>query len=712
MTLHTLLFEIGCEELPSSFVDAALAALPDLVRARLAELRLPHGDVAALGTPRRLAVLVRDLAGAQADLDEEVVGPPEAAAFKGGAPTKAAEAFATKLGVPVAALEVKELSGPAAKKPGRYVVGRRREKGRPAKELLGPALEQVAAQIPFRKSMRWGSGDVAFGRPVQWLVALLDREIVPVRFAGVISGRSTFGHRFLSPGAFALESAGAYVDQLRAHHVLVDRAERERVMMERVAQAAKAAGGVHDPDPFLVAENASLVEEPHVVTGSFDETFLALPQAVIRAVARGHQRYFVVQKEADPDAPLLPKYLAVVGTALVPANIVKGNDRTMRARLSDARFFYGEDLKTPADVRVEKLAGIVFHARLGTVRDKVKRVEALAATIAARLDLPEADRARVARAAHLAKNDLVSLMVGEFPELQGVMGRTYAQVAGEDPIVADAVRDHYAPIGADGAIAPTDVARAVALADRIDSLVACFAVGLSPTGTADPYALRRACIGILRTILEGPERFAALDLEELFGEAWSLVSDRKLELDRRTCVAKVLDFTAERLRGLLAAQTSGAVADAVLAGSAVVLGEDRPVAAHPRYAQARAQALFEVVQDGAAWLEKARTVAKRLSGISKEHAPERLEIGALSKPTDASIVEVVRDLDAKTARLETGHDVRDALRAMEQVAERVDKIFVETLVNDPKDDATPKRLALLSYGARCMLRLADFSRLG
>jgi glycyl-tRNA synthetase beta chain len=712
VTLHTLLFEIGCEELPSSFVDAALAALPDLVRARLAELRLPHGEIAALGTPRRLSVLVRDLAGAQADLDEEVVGPPETAAFKDGAPTKAAEAFATKLGVPVGSLEVKELSGAQAKKPGRYVVGRRQEKGRPARELLGPALEQVAGQIPFRKSMRWGSGDVAFGRPIQWLVALLDEEIVPVRFAGVASGRSTFGHRFLSPGPFDVKSASSYVETLRANHVLADRAERERTMMERVAAAAKAAGGVHDPDPFLVAENASLVEEPHVVTGSFDEAFLALPATVIRAVARGHQRYFVVQKDASDGSPLLPKYLAIAGTANVPANVAKGNDRTMRARLSDARFFHGEDLKTPADVRVEKLSGIVFHARLGTVREKVKRVEALAASIASRLDLADADREKVARAAHLAKNDLVSLMVGEFPELQGVMGRAYALAAGEDPVVADAIRDHYAPIGADGAIASSDVARAVALADRIDSLVACFAVGLAPTGTADPYALRRACIGILRTVLEGPESFAALDLEALFGEAYDRVSDRKLELERGACVAKVLDFGAERLRGILAAQTSGAVADAVLSGSAMVLGKERPVAAHPRHAQARAHALFEVVKDGAAWLEKARTVAKRLHGISKEHAPEKLEIGALSKPTDASIVQVVHDLDGKTARLETGHDVREALRAMEQVAERVDKIFVETLVNDPADDATPKRLALLSYGARCMLRLADFSRLG
>ena len=698
----TLLLEIGCEELPSSFVDAALAALPDLVRARLAELRLAHGAVHALGTPRRLAVVVHELATTQADLDEELVGPPENAAFKDGKPTKAAEAFAQKLGVAVDALEVRDVPAQGSKKAGRYVVGRRKEQGKDATALLGPALEQVCAQIPFRKSMRWGAGDATFGRPVQWIVALLGDAVLPVRFAGITSGRATRGHRFLAPAAFDVPSAGAYVDKLRAAHVLVDRAERERTMMERVAAAAKAAGGVHDPDPFLVAENASLVEEPHVVTGSFDEVYLALPPAVIRAVARGHQRYFSVQKDASPDAPLLARYLTVVNTALVPANVAKGNDRVMRARLSDARFFFEEDKRVPADARVEKLKGIVFHARLGTVRDKVDRVLELARALAAELGV---DAAPVARAVLLAKNDLTSLMVGEFPELQGVMGRTYALAAGEDPTVADAIRDHYCPIGSDGAIAASDVARVVAIADRLDTLVACFAVGLQPTGTADPYALRRACIGLLRTVLEGDARGSKVDLAAFVGRAHDLVAARvKVDLDKDACTKKVLDFATDRLRGLLAARSSNAVADAVLAGDSS--------AAHPRAALAKAEALFETVEQKAAWLERARTVAKRLSGISKEHAPVAHADAAFTKPSDHTIASVVRDLDAKTTSLETPHDVRGALFSMADVAERVDKIFEETLVNDPNDAATKQRLELLSHGARCMLRIADFAKLG
>lgn len=710
VTTSTLLLEIGCEELPSSFVDAALAALPDLVRARLAELRLSHGQVSAFGTPRRLAVLVHELVTTQADLDEELVGPPENAAFKDGKPTKAAEAFAQKVGVAVDALEVRDVpalhsqESQRSKKAGRYVVGRRKEKGKDATALLGPALEQVCTAIPFKKSMRWGAGDATFGRPVQWLVALLGAAPISMQFAGISSGRTSRGHRFLAPAPFEIASAAAYVDRLREAHVLVDRAERERTMMERVAAAAKAAGGVHDPDPFLVAENASLVEEPHVVTGSFDDVYLALPTAVIRAVARGHQRYFCVQKDgaAGLDAPLLARYLAVVGTAKVPANVIKGNDRVMRARLADARFFFEEDKRVPADARVEKLRGIVFHARLGTVRDKVDRVAELAKMLAAALDV---EAGAVSRAVHLAKNDLTSLMVGEFPELQGVMGRVYALAAGEDALVADAVRDHYCPIGADGAIAASDVARVVAAADRLDTLVACFAVGLQPTGTADPYALRRACIGLLRTMLESDERWSRIDLAAFVGHAHDRVAGGvKVDLAKDACTKKVLDFATDRLRGLVAARTSNAVADAVLAGDSS--------AARPRAAMAKAEALFETVQQKAAWLERARTVAKRLSGISKEHAPALHADAAFTKPSDHTIAAVVRDLDAKTGTLETAHDVRGALFAMADVAERVDRIFEETLVNDPNDAVTKQRLELLSHGARCMLRIADFAKLG
>jgi glycyl-tRNA synthetase beta chain len=699
----SLLLEIGVEELPSSFVDAALAALPKIAADALANARLSHGTVTALGTPRRLALHVAEVAERQLDLDEEVLGPPEAVAFRDGAPTKAAEAFASKLGVAVGALGVVEKPAGPKQKPGRYVVGRRVEKGRPAMELVGEVLAGVCAAVPFRKSMRWADLDVKFGRPVQWLVALLGGEVVPFSFAGVPSGRRTRGHRFLAPGAFDLAHPDAYVADLRARHVLVDAGERVRVMVERVEAAARAAGGEYDREPMLVDENASLVEEPHVITGSFDSAFLELPASVIRAVARGHQRYFCIQKSDDE---LLPRYLAVVNTANRPDLITRGTDRVMRARLSDARFFWREDQKSPLESRYDKLGGIVFHNRLGTVRDKVERMAILADRIAAAVGLDEAARKDVLRATRLGKCDLVTLMVGEFPELQGHVGRAYALAEREPLAVADAIRDHYKPLGGQDDVASGDVAAVIALADRFDSLAGCFAVGLAPTGANDAFALRRACIGALRTIAE--RGYAKLSFSEWVGAAYDGFAGKRLDLDRAATVVKLEEFALERLRGLLAGAAGNAVADAVLAGSGEAALTD-VVAAF-----ARARALKAVVDAKEPWLERAKVVAKRLTGISREaqpvlHGAEAFRASA--KKDDAAIRTIVADLHAATGSLATEQSVREALMSMARVANELDRIFVETLVNDPNDPLTRPRLETLAYGAAAMLRIADFSRL-
>jgi len=707
-TQRPLLLEIGVEELPSSFVDAALAALPGIVEARLAALRLAHGAVRAYGTPRRLAVIVDGVATRQTDLDDEVVGPPEAAAYKDGAPTRAAEAFATKLGVAVSDLTIADRPAGPKQKAGRYVIGRRRERGQSAEEVLEDAIPAIASAIPFRKSMRWGEGDASFGRPVQWLVALFGDGVVSASFAGVKSGRTSRGHRFLAPAPIDVARPDTYVEQLRAAHVLVDRTERADRMMRLVTAAAQELGGVHDPDPNLVDENASLVEEPHVVTGSFDAAFLELPAAVIRAVARGHQKYFCVQKS---DEELVPRYLAIANTANRPDEIAKGNDRVMRSRLADARFFFEEDKKAKIDGPVAKLQGIVFHARLGTVREKVDRIQALAEWIGRAVGLPAGDLTHVARAAHLCKFDLVSLMVGEFPELQGHMGRVYAAHAGEDAAVADAIRDHYRPIGAQDAIPDRPVSSAVALADRIDTLVGCFAIGLQPTGAADPFALRRNCIAALRILIETPA-YAALAFDGLCARAYALyaAAGKKLEVDADEARRRLNDFARERLRGLLATAASAPVADAVLGGF-VHAGERAPIESYPAYAMAKAKALQGVVDANAPWLEQARTVAKRLDGISKDARPVFHGKDQFERPTDAAIVLVVDAIRAATDRLTTRASVEEALRKAEDAARQVDEIFVSTLVNDPADPLTPKRLELLSYGADCMLRIADFSRL-
>jgi glycyl-tRNA synthetase beta chain len=701
---QSLLLEIGAEELPSSFVDGALAALPGIVADELAKARLSHADVRALGTPRRLAVQVRGVAIQQLDLDEEVVGPPEAVAFKDGKATRAAEAFATKLAAPLGSLVVLEKAAGPKQKAGRYVVGRRVEAGRRAMDLLGSVLFSVCAAIPFRKSMRWGNLETPFGRPVQWLVALFGTELVPLSFAGVHSGRASRGHRFLAPARFDVTSPDTYVPQLRERHVLADRAERVRTMTDRLEEQARSLGATYDSESALIDENASLVEEPYVIAGSFDAELLHLPAAVIRAVARGHQKYFCVQTSDDE---LLPHYLAVVNTANRPDLIAQGMDRVMRARLADARFFWQEDLKTPLDRRAERLGGIVFHNRLGTVREKVDRILRLSENIGRLLSLDEEARGALRRASLLCKSDLVTLMVGEFPELQGTMGRAYASMGGESSMVADAIRDHYKPVGAQDDVAPGDVAATLALADRFDTLAGCFAVGLAPTGTADPFALRRACIGVLRTMLD--RGYSALSFCDLARSAYAGFDGVKLDLTQQETGAKLEQFATDRLRGLLAGATSPAVADAVIMGSGPAALDNVVGAA------ARARALQTVVDASEPWLDKAKTVAKRLTGISREAQPKLHSAASFAqsaKADDAVIQRLIADLDAATGSLVTESAVRDALMSMERVATELDRIFVETLVNDPADPFTLARLETLAHGAQSMVRIADFSRLG
>jgi glycyl-tRNA synthetase beta chain len=566
-----LLLEIGVEELPASFVEAALRALPELAKKRFAELRLAHGDVHAYGTPRRLTLIVEKLARSQPDLEEEVTGPPVKAAFKDGAPTKAAEAFATKIGCAIA--DLRRVETPK----GEYLVGTRREAGQPAMAHLPAALVQMTLAIPFRKSMRWGAGTVAFGRPIQWLVALLGEEVINLEIAGIKSGFTSRSHRFLrapggaTSGELTITNAATYLDTLRAAHVIADPEERARLMRERLLSAAKDAGGVLIEDDFLIHENLSLVEEPHVIVGGYEKEFLELPERVILEVAKGHQRYFGLR---SPDGSLMPNYLAVVNTAENPALIRRGNDITMRARLSDARFFYGEDMKAPLATRREKLGGIVFQKRLGTMLAKAERIERLARELGLLLMLPEPTLMAAASGAHLAKCDLVCLMVGEFPELEGEMGKAYALKQGVSPEVAAVIKEHYSPKGAGDSTAASDAGALVAMADRLDTLVGCFAIGLTPTGAADPYGLRRACLGVLRTMLD---RGFDLRLGDAFRAAYDGYTQVKLELSRDDLVKKLGEFFSDRLKGLLEAKLPS---DAVQACLAVV--SDRPLDARAR----------------------------------------------------------------------------------------------------------------------------------
>ena len=688
-----LLFEIGCEELPASFVEAALAALPTLAAKRLGELRLTHGSIETLGTPRRLALLVHELAAVQPDLEQEMVGPPIQAAFRDDKPTRAAEAFAAKLGCSVA--ELRRVETPK----GVYVAGTKREAGRPALELLPAALVDIAKAIPFRKAMRWGTGSFTFGRPIRWVVALLGAELVELELAGVRSGRSSFGHRFLHPEPVLIAAPERYVAALREAHVLVVPHERAALMRQRLIEAGARAGGSWIEDPFLLGENLSLCEEPHVVVGSFEPEFLELPEAVVLEVARGHQRYFCVR---GADGRLLPKYLAVVNTAEKPEVIQLGNDRVMRARLSDARFFCREDLARPLAERRAELGRVVFQERLGTVLAKTERAEALVRRLGTALGLPARSIELAAEGTRLGKCDLVTRMVGEFPELQGQVGRAYAERQGMAPELAAVLSDHYLPRGASDPTAPTDAGALAAIADRLDTVAGCFGVGLAPTGANDPYGLRRACIGTLRTLLD---RGFNLSLCAAFDATIDGFVEAKvaLELDRAALGAKLAAFFRDRLRGLLCDGIDADVVDAVLGVAA-----DRPLDA-----RARARAILALDPKIRASVGE---LFKRATNIAKS-APEGEPVApsgvvATVLPSEQALHDGYLALRERLGALHAKGEYGAAFEALAAFTPLLARYFDEVFVMDEDPAVRDNRLRLMRAISESCTTLAQLQLLG
>jgi glycyl-tRNA synthetase beta chain len=665
---RSLLIEIGTEELPASWVKRALEVLPELVTGALDAARLAHGAARAYGTPRRLAVLVDAVAERTPDVEEEVLGPPKSAAFEAdGKPKKAAEGFAKKNNASVESVYVKKTDK------GEYAAVVRKEAGREARAVVAEIASALPPRIPFAKSMRWGAGDLSFGRPIHWIVALFGDEVVDGGWGGIAFGRTTRGHRFLSPDAVQIPTASAYLETLRAAHVLADEEERRRAMVVALEARAKSIGAVVEPDEFLVYENASLVEEPFVVLGSFDPRFLALPDEVIVAVMRGHQRYFALR---SPEGTLLPKYFSIANTALDEANVARGNDRVLVARLKDAEFFVAEDRKKTLGSRVPKLDGIVFQAKLGTVGDKVKRVGALAASLGG------GDDAHLAAA--LAKADLVSLIVGEFPELQGLMGRWYAIAEGLHGKIADAIRDHYLPKGAGDAIPKEALAAALAVADRADTLVGCFGVGIVPTGSQDPFALRRATLGILRIFLEGP--LVSDDVMGALEAAHRGLAEQGKPVAAWSDISPKLDeFVRGRLRVMLGEKHPADVVEACLAawdGRSVLSLAQRVAAldafrAHPAY-------------------ESLTVAFKRAWNIAKdtplaEPDATRLEAGAEASLWEA-FVRIRKGMEERTAS-------RDYAGALALVASDlrgpIDRFFTEVFVMVDDAAVRENRLRML-----------------
>lgn len=704
-----LLFEIGCEEIPAKMLARQLEDLPALVAQRLAAARLEHKGVRVLGTPRRLAILVKGLADRQPDLNEEVVGPPVGAAFAAdGTITKAGQGFAAKNGVAPDSLQKKEVPG----KKGQYVVAVRNVVGQETRGLLPALLAEIAGAIAWPKSQRWGWTETTFVRPVQWLVALYGGEVVPLQWAALTAGRQSRGHRFLANTNIEIANADTYVDALRGAHVVVDPDARKELVRAELSRLEKETGLRVRPDEALLGEVIHLGEYPVGVSGEFDPSYLEIPEEIVVTTMRTHQRYFAMENPSTHR--LANRFATMMATIVKDSKIVQeGNQKVIASRLSDGKFFVSEDRKKKSfDAWNAKLDAVVFQAKLGndakTIGHKVRRLEKIVAAVAT---FAHEDVDLAQRAARVCKADLASLAVGEFPELQGVMGRHYAKDFGLADAVATAIDEHWWPKGQGAALPSTPTGALLALADRMDTIVGCFAVGLEPSGSADPFGLRRAAIGIWQILLARPEwsslwtplfASAATALQEQGVEVvpapW-LLEGRSRTRDEDT-KDSIEDFFRGRLRGILI--DTGLPAQDVDAALAQDFRD-------PTDARARALACAKISKE-------AREVFKRVANILDDARAKKIEIGAAPLPA-LFVADVERNLHAQVASAQdrekdarSRREYPSVFESLEQLRPVVATFFDKggVMVMDPDHKLRDNRLALLNWFIEPYLRIADF----
>ncbi len=678
----TFLLEIGTEELPARHVWTALEQWQQHIPASLDEARLHHGEVHIWGTPRRLVILIEEVAPRQDDEERTVKGPPARIAFDDeGKPTRAALGFARSQGVPVEALQVAEVGG------GRYVVATVRTEGRPTAELLAELAPRWIAALRFPKSMRWDESGIAFSRPIRWITALLGREVIAFRYGALESGRTTRGPRPAGSPTIALPHAEAYLSTMESYGVIVDPTRRRSTITAQAEKAAAEVGG-HIPDEAaLLDEVTQLVEVPTALLGSFEAHYLSLPQEVLIAVMKKHQRYFPV---LDRDGKLMPYFITVRnGGTEAAATVRRGNENVIRARYADAAYFYEQDTKVPLEAYVPRLARLTFQEKLGSMLDKTQRLEQLAPWVGERLTLAEGEMAALRRAAHLAKADLATQMVIEMTSLQGVMGREYALKSGEPTLVADALFEHYLPRFAGDALPDGRVGTALGIADRLDSLAGLFAVGLSPTGSADPYGLRRAALGLVQILIGRELTFSLADgLQE---------AGQHLPIEATTTTLEAArSFIIGRLEGLL--RDKGFAHDVVQA----VLAEqgDDPWRAW----QAAQQLSRWVARDD--WPTILDNYA-RCVRITRGQPSHTLVAEKLRETAERSLYEAL--LAAEEGR-RTG-DVDDILERIATLVAPIGRFFDEVLVMDRDEAVRNNRLALLQRIAALTRGTVDLSQM-
>ena len=711
-----LLFEVGCEELPAGFIDPALAFLERALGEALTASRLVHGRIEAEGTPRRLCLIVDDVAARQADVEEELQGPPVSVAWSTAEDgtrtlTPAGEGFLKRN-----QLHVGELYEVAGKK-GTVIAARRRETGKPAAQVLGPLFEELLAKIPFKKTMSWGDAKVThkqvFARPIQWMLALHDGKPFSVGFAGVTSGDTTRGHRYHAPAEVRVASVSEYRAALVRGQVVLDREERKQLIREEAGQLAKSAAGELLADEPLLDLVKNLVEKPFPVLGRFEERFLEMPKELLVSEMREHQKYFAV---VDAKGALRPAFVVVAGSdATAKDKLAAGNARVLRARFEDGAFYFRTDREAPLSSRAAALKQVVFQRELGTLSEKTERIQALATHLGMRLGLPQPTLVGVFRTAALCKCDLVTGVVNEFPELQGVMGRTYARQDGEPAQVAQGIEEHYAPRHA-GASLPAGLEGAlVGIADRLDTIVGILGIGRAPTGSADPFALRRAAIGCAQIMISQGFRVSLEDAVTFAVSAYR--TQQKLpKAEPVALIKQTVEFLRGRVRGVLveraAAQGLAGAEDIVDAAMAARGGvDDLPDV------DARVTALARLrAEQGAAFLSLAATF-KRVGNIlaqarQKGIAPTELDPARLVDEAERALFDALSGVEARG--MPEGVNLAE-LRSrgaaeLARLRPSVDRFFEKVLVMADDPALRDARLGLLARLEDQLVEVADFTK--
>lgn len=681
-----LLFEVGVEELPSRFVESTLEQIKSNLTKLFKENRINFNDIKTYGTPRRLTFVVEGISDKQSDLEEEVKGPSKKIAIDAeGNFTKPALGFMKSKGLKEEDVVFKTVGK------DEYIFGTIRQAGCDTSQVLKTILPEAVKSVVFPKAMRWGGKNMKFARPIRWMVTLLNDNVLEVDLEGIVSSNVTKGHRFLGKSEFEVTSLEDYFAKLEENYVILDQVKRKEIIKKQCIEVAKSLGGEIEFDEDLLEEVTHLVEYPTAFYGEFDADYAKLPKEVVTTPMQQHQRYFPVLK----DGKLLPNFIAVRnGDDYKIENVKKGNEKVLEARLADALFFYKEDTKKSLESYIEKLKSVVFQAKLGTVYDKTLRIEKLSTDILNLLDLSN-ENEDTKRAAKLCKADLVTGMVFEFTELQGIMGREYAKVSGENEAVSEAIFEHYLPRFAGDILPKTNPGIALSIADKLDSIAGFFAIGIQPTGSQDPYALRRQALGIINIIMDSKIDVSLKSLVELALENYT-----NIEFNKEEVTAQMMEFFKERIKNLF--RELGIrydVIDAVLSSNIDDISD----------MNLRAIELNN-------WLQKDElvemlTAFNRVSTLAQKSVSSEVSESLLKEDAEVKLYNEFKVIKEKVNELLNEKKYSESLDCFASLRPSIDAMFDSVMVMDKDEAIKNNRLGLLKQIYDTMLSICDLSKI-